>query len=148
MEPNARVRGMSRAVPEWKGKTPDSKVPGAVKLRILNAAGGKCYLSGLPIGSKPWHVEHVKPLSMGGENRETNLKPALVDAHKEKTKKEASIRAKADAIAKRAAGITAPTQKIQSPGFRPPDKESKREAKAAFYQGLARRAMFEERPGA
>ncbi len=139
---------MSRAVPEWIGKTPDSKVPGAVRLRVLNANKGECYLSGVPIGSKPWEVEHVKPLSMGGENRESNLKPALVAAHKAKTKVEAAERAKADAIAKRAAGITAPTQKIKSAGFRGPDKESKREAKAAFYHGLARRPMFEESPHA
>lgn len=140
---------MSRTVKLWEGRTHDSKVPASVRLRIFNRENGVCYLSGIKIASGvKWELEHKVPLSMGGKHSEDNLFPALVGPHKEKTKAEASIRAKADAIAKKAAGITAPTQKIQSAGFRPPDKESKREAKQAFYQGLARRPMFEDTPHA
>ena len=34
-----------RAVPEWIGATPDTKVPERVRLRVFNAYGGVCYLS-------------------------------------------------------------------------------------------------------
>ena len=132
-----------RAVPEWVGKTPDAKVPDRVRLRVLNANKGLCYLSGLPIGSKKWEIEHVKALSLGGENRESNLRPALVEAHKLKTKAEAKDRAKADAIAKKAAGIKPVTQPIQSRGFPgSAPKPDKKEAARSFYQGIARRPMF------
>lgn len=133
---------MSRSVAEWIGKTPDSKVPDSVRLRVFRDHGGKCYLSGAEIRSQPWQLEHVKPLSMGGEHRETNLRPALVDAHKVKTSAEATARAKADAVAKKHLGITEPKQKIQSAGFAP--KPSKAEKNKAYYAGIVWRPMFME----
>jgi 5-methylcytosine-specific restriction endonuclease McrA len=77
---------MSRALPEWCGKTPDTPVPPRVRLRVFEAYGGKCYLSGRKImaGDK-WEVEHIIAIINGGENREKNLAPALKDAHREKT---------------------------------------------------------------
>ena len=134
---------MSRSVTFWVGKTDDSKVPDTVRLRIFRRENGVCYLSGARIeaGSK-WELEHRVPLSMGGKHAETNLFPALVEPHKAKTAAEAKGRAKADAVAKRNLGITAPKQKIQSAGFRGPDKETKRAAKNAFYHELVRRPMF------
>jgi len=110
-----------RSVPEWIGKTPDSKVPDAIRDRVFVRAGGRCYLSGRKImpGDK-WELEHVKPLSMGGEHRESNLRPALVAAHREKTKAEAADRAKADRIRRKHLG-TWPKSKapIKSRGFSP-----------------------------
>lgn len=95
-----------RSVPEWTGKTPDTKVPDIVRDRVFLRAGGRCYLSGRKImpGDK-WELEHVKPLSMGGEHRERNLRPALVAAHREKTKAEAADRAKADRIRRKHLGL-------------------------------------------
>lgn len=88
-----------RSVPEWIGKTPDSKVPERVRLRVFLAHGGVCHISRRPIRvGEAWELEHVKPLSMGGEHRETNMAPALVMAHREKTSREAGERAKADRI--------------------------------------------------
>lgn len=144
---------MSRTVREWVGKTDDAKVPAAVRLRVFKREKGICYLSGVKIGGKKWELEHKVPLAsvdgkVSGLHRESNLFPALVQPHKLKTAEEAAVTAKVNAVAKRAAGITAPTQKIKSAGFRGPDKESKREAKAAFYHGLARRPMFEDTPNA
>lgn len=88
---------MSRSVPEWIGKTDDAKVPTSVRSRVFLTHGGKCHISGRTIraGDK-WELEHVRPLSMGGEHRESNLAPALADAHREKTAAEATSRAKAD----------------------------------------------------
>lgn len=110
-----------RSLPEWIGKTPDSKVPDTVRDRVFMRAGGRCYLSSRKImpGDK-WELEHVKPLSMGGEHRERNLRPALVAAHREKTKAEAADRAKADRIRRKHQG-TWPKSKasIKSRGFSP-----------------------------
>jgi 5-methylcytosine-specific restriction protein A len=88
-----------RTVPEWIGKTPDSKVPAPVRARVFLTHGGKCHISGRTIRpGEAWELEHVKPLSMGGEHRERNLAPALIQPHREKTAQEAGVRAKADRI--------------------------------------------------
>lgn len=108
-----------RATPEWIGKTPDSKVPASVRARVFLRAGGRCYLSGRVIRpGDAWELEHVKPLSMGGEHRETNLEPALVDAHREKTSAEASVRAKCDRIRLKHIGAFPPSKTpLKSRGF-------------------------------
>jgi 5-methylcytosine-specific restriction enzyme A len=137
---------MSRSVAEWCGKSDDAKVPDAVRLRVFRREGGVCYLSGAKIGpGDEWDLEHKVPLAsvpgkVSGLHRESNLFPALVEAHKLKTAREAAERAKADAVAKRHLGITQPTQKIQSAGFKPVDKEAKREARR--IAALASRAAI------
>lgn len=77
---------MARAVPEWVGATPDTPVPPRVRVRVFEAYNGRCYLSGKKImpGDK-WEIEHKRAIINGGENRESNLAPALKDKHAEKT---------------------------------------------------------------
>lgn len=108
-----------RSVPEWIGKTPDSKVPASVRARVFLTHGGKCHISGRVIRpGETWELEHVKPLSMGGEHRETNMAPALALAHREKTAQEAGVRAKADRIRLKHLGIYPKSKaKIRSRGF-------------------------------
>ena len=108
-----------RAVPEWIGPTPDTPAPTRVRLRVFEAHGGRCYLTGRKIGpGDTWELEHVKPLHLGGENRETNLAPALAEAHREKTSREMTAKAKADRIRARHLGIRPPTRrKIPSRPF-------------------------------
>ena len=97
---------VGRSVPEWIGATPDTPAPTRVRLRVFEAYGGKCYLSGRKIqAGDAWELEHVKPLHLGGENRESNLAPALVAAHREKTAREISAKAKADRIRAKHLGI-------------------------------------------
>lgn len=77
---------MARSVPEWIGKTDDTPVPRHVKLRVFNACGGICHISKRKImRGDLWDTDHVRSLGNGGENRETNLAPALRDKHREKT---------------------------------------------------------------
>lgn len=105
----------ARSVPEWIGKNPDSMPPPRVRLRIFQAHGGRCHITGQQIRSgDEWDLDHVVELIMGGENRESNLRPALRRAHREKTKEAMGRRAKADAVAKRALGIARPKQPIRS----------------------------------
>jgi 5-methylcytosine-specific restriction protein A len=107
-----------RSVEEWIGKTPETPAPPRVKLRVFMAHGGRCYLSGRPIrpGDK-WEVEHVLALTLGGENRETNLAPALVEPHKAKTAIDKKLKSQAERRAKKHLGIHRPKGKIQSRGF-------------------------------
>lgn len=95
-----------RAVAEWIGKTPDSKVPPQVRARVFLRADGICHISKRKIRpGEAWELEHVKPLSMGGEHREGNMAPALVQPHREKTAQEARARAKADRVRAKHLGI-------------------------------------------
>jgi 5-methylcytosine-specific restriction endonuclease McrA len=109
-----------RDIEEWTGSSPNAKVPDRIRDRVFFRAKGICHISGrkIVVPRDRWQLEHVKPLSMGGEHRESNFAPALVDAHKEKTAAEAGDRAKADRIRRKANG-TWPKSKtpIRSRGF-------------------------------
>lgn len=109
----------ARALPEWVGKSPDTPVPPRVRLRVFERYGGKCYLSGRKImpGDR-WEIEHVKALIMGGENRESNLAPALAAPHREKTNRDLADKSKADRVRKKHLGIWPKSKaKIRSAGF-------------------------------
>ncbi len=97
---------IGRSVEEWIGKSPDSKPPPTVRLRVFDRYGGKCYLTGRRImpGDK-WDLEHIKSLRNGGQNRESNLAPALVEPHREKTAAEQTDGEKADRIRQKHLGI-------------------------------------------
>ena len=109
-----------RAVKEWFGRTPDSKPPATVLARIFLRHNGICHISKRPIRSgEKWEAEHIKPLSMGGENRERNLAPALTEPHKEKTAAENDMREKADRIRAKHLGIYPKSKApIRGRGFR------------------------------
>jgi len=97
---------MPREVAEWIGKTPDSKIPMRVQLRVWRKWEGKCHLSGVKItGGMAWQLDHIIPLIKNGENRESNLAPATVEAHKAKTREEVGEKAKIDRIAAKHLGI-------------------------------------------
>lgn len=102
---------MSRAVEEWIGKTPDTPAPPRVRLRVFERHNGICYLSGRKIqaGDK-WQLEHPLAIINGGENRESNLAPALVEPHKVKTAEDVEQKAKNDRVRKRHLGIRKPSK--------------------------------------
>jgi 5-methylcytosine-specific restriction enzyme A len=102
---------MPRAVPEWIGKTPDTPVPERVQLRVLRAYDYRCYLTGKEIvPGDDWEIEHKHALILGGENRESNLAPALTEPHKRKTAVEMKVKAKIDRLAKKHRGIKKPSR--------------------------------------
>lgn len=130
-----------RPVEEWTGKKPTSKIPVAVKERILHRQDDKCKLSGAAFGpgNSP-EFDHIVPLRDGGEHKESNLQAISSVLHKAKTKQEASERAKVTHVRQKHMGITAPKAKIQSPGFARSTKP-KPEGKTP----LPPRKMFEKR---
>lgn len=106
-----------RAVPEWIGKTPDTDVPPRVRRRVFDAYGGRCYLTGREIRpGDVWQLEDIKALINGGENRESNKAPALVEPHKEKTKRDVALKAKVARVRNKHLGIKA--KKRAMPGSR------------------------------
>lgn len=77
---------MARSVPEWWGATDDTPVPPRVRLRVFERWKGKDHTTGRKImPGEPWQTDHIVALVNGGENRESNLAPILVDKHKDKT---------------------------------------------------------------
>ncbi|MGY3330080.1 5-methylcytosine-specific restriction protein A [Mesorhizobium sp. USDA 4775] len=110
-----------RSVKEWIGKTPDSVPPPTVRARIFLRANGMCHISQRPIGAgEKWQLEHVKPLSLGGENRESNLRPALVEPHRAKSADENALREKADRVRAKHLGVYPKSKApIRSRGFAP-----------------------------
>ena len=61
---------------------------------------GICHITGRKIDPEldDWDIEHVIPRWAGGEDTLENMRPALKEAHAEKTKQEASDRAKGNRI--------------------------------------------------
>jgi 5-methylcytosine-specific restriction endonuclease McrA len=110
---------VKRAVPEWRGSSPDAAIPTRVKARVWLRCGGRCALTGKKLSAgDDVDFDHITPLSMGGEHRELNLQLVSRAAHREKTAAEAPGRAKAARIhAKHNGYWPASKAKIQSRGF-------------------------------
>lgn len=86
---------MSRTVPEWIGKSDDAAIPPRVRARVFERHGGRCHLTGRLIrAGDQWDCDHIIALINGGEHRETNLAPALRDAHREKTADDVAVKSK------------------------------------------------------
>lgn len=115
---------MARSVPEWIGKTPDTKVPDRVKLRVWERHEGRCHICTAKImAGDLWDTDHVKRLKDGGENRESNLAPAHKRCHARKTAEENRQQAVDDRKRKKHLGITGPKQTIKGRGFRKADPQ-------------------------
>jgi 5-methylcytosine-specific restriction endonuclease McrA len=135
---------MSRAVKEWIGKTPDSKIPPRVRLRVFEAHGGMCHRAKRKImAGEPWAIDHVVALINGGENRESNLAPILIDKHKEKTADDVAEKAKVARKAKANLGLKpAPAKPIQSAGFAPKPAKPSTARQPDKLAALPRRAIY------
>lgn len=117
---------MTRSVPEWIAKHDDQKVPPRVRQRVFDRYEGKCHLTGQTIApGVPWQLDHIVSLILGGEHRESNLAPALVEPHKAKTKVEKAVKSKIAAVRQKHIGIKAAKQTIQSQGFPKRQRERK-----------------------
>ncbi len=114
-----------RAVPEWKGKTPDTKIPKAVRLRVFRTWDGIDYLTGIKIVGKEWEVEHVIALVEGGEHREGNMRPVLKGSQKDKTAAEIGRKSKADRQGAHHAGLAKSKTPMKSRKFTPAEPQRK-----------------------
>jgi 5-methylcytosine-specific restriction protein A len=108
-----------RSVDEWIAKHDDQAIPPRVRLRIFERYQGICQLSKRKImaGDK-WQADHIKALWRGGEHRETNLWPVLVEPHKVKSSEERSVQAKCDRTRKKHLGLYPKSSRpLKSRGF-------------------------------
>jgi hypothetical protein len=70
------------------------------------------------MAGEPWDLDHVVALINGGENRESNLAPALRDKHRQKTREDVREKAKVAAIRQKHLGVRPrPKRKIPSRPF-------------------------------
>lgn len=98
-----------RSVAEWVGKNDDAAIPGGVKERVGRKAGYCCQQCGRAV-RPPLRAEfdHITPLVLGGEHRESNLQFLCHECHGLKTKFDVKLKAKAVRIRKRDMGIRKP----------------------------------------
>jgi 5-methylcytosine-specific restriction enzyme A len=105
---------MTRALPEWIGRTADSVIPARVRLRIFEAQGGCCDECGRKMGvaGERWEVDHAKALILGGENRETNLRALCRNCHAGKTREDVAQKSTEARKRKKHLGLDRPKRKM------------------------------------
>ena len=92
------------------------------RTKIFTDAGGVCHICGGKIaGSERWDVEHVIPLSMGGDDDFNNMRPAHAACHRSKTTDDAGNLAKARRVEAKHIGAHRPKQRINPRAVRQKD---------------------------
>lgn len=100
---------MTRSLEEWIGKTDDAKIPPRVLARIFLAHNGTCHISGRIIRpGERWQADHIRALCNGGEHRESNLAPALIDPHKAKSRMDVAEKSRVARKRKKHLGLNKP----------------------------------------
>lgn len=101
-----------RAVPEWIGETPDTRIPARVRVRIFDRQAGKCAECRRPFVGKDARPEydHKVALINGGENRESNLQALCAWCHKPKTTQDVAEKAVVARKKAKAIGAKTPTR--------------------------------------
>lgn len=93
---------MARSTEEWIGKDDDAVPPPRVRLRVFDSSHGRCYLCERKIAAgEYWQCDHVTALCNGGENRESNLKPACRNCCYRKTDEDVAEKAEVYRIRKK-----------------------------------------------
>lgn len=108
---------MTRSVPEWVATHDDQAIPPRVRIRLFEAAAGRCAVCSRKIGpADAWQADHIIALTNGGEHREGNLQVICDWCHKAKTREDVAIKAKGAKVRARHLGIKAPP-KMRGRGF-------------------------------
>jgi 5-methylcytosine-specific restriction endonuclease McrA len=82
--------------------TPRKKLTPKQRLQLFLEHSGRCFLCRQPIQvGQSYTIEHVLPLALGGSNEWENLAPVHNSCASEKTRKEATERAKGRRIAEK-----------------------------------------------
>ena len=97
---------MSRSTDEWIGKHDDAAIPLRVKERVARASGDLCVKCDRKVGEKlrP-EFDHVTPLILGGQNRESNIQLLCHECHGAKTKLDVKLKAKVARVRQKTFGI-------------------------------------------
>lgn len=70
------------------------------RLAVFERDGGLCHICGAKIDGtrEAWELEHVIPIALGGDDDESNVRPAHVACHKGKSAQDAANLAKANRV--------------------------------------------------
>lgn len=80
---------MTRKLPEWIGKTDDTKIPPRVKLRIFERYDGRCnHCHLLIVGKLLPNYDHIIALANGGRNCESNIQLLCTACHPDKSRED------------------------------------------------------------
>ena len=132
---------MSRSVPLWSSDNHDAAIPTRVRVRLFEAAGGRCAACQRKLGpGDKWQADHIVPLISGGMHSEANLQVLCDWCHKAKSLEDVAIKSKSARIR---ANHVLPRQpsRLKSKGF--PKSAPQRRAStpitkwAAWNQGVA-----------
>lgn len=97
---------MPRSLPEWQAKHDDQAIPARVQDRVANKTCDCCAICTKP--AKPGQVDHVIPLILGGQHRESNLQWICKPCHAAKTALDVKLKAKVARVRKKNLGIRKP----------------------------------------
>lgn len=88
-------------------------------IEFFLAHNGECHICGGKIDAvrEKWEREHVIPIALGGADDDSNMRPAHVKCHREKTDGDVAAIAKARRREAKHMGAQLPKRKIQSRGF-------------------------------
>lgn len=97
---------MPRSVPEWVGKTDDTKVPPRVRERVFRRQQGICPYCNIPMWPGAiFQADHRIALINGGQNRENNLVVVHTNCHRLKTDRDVAEKAKVARVRQKHLGI-------------------------------------------
>ncbi len=127
--------------------TPRRRVPTRERVALIKQFGERCGACGASLSGKLWHLDHIIPLAMGGDDGTGNYQPLCLPCHTAKTVKDVPAIAKAKRVEARNLGIK-PERKIKSRGFAkaaPQNRASRPLTKWSAWN-QARDAGLKERP--
>jgi len=132
---------MPRSVPLWSSDNHDAAIPARVRVRLFEAAGGRCAACQRKLGpGDKWQADHIVPLISGGMHSEANLQVLCDWCHKAKSREDVAIKSKSARIR---ANHVLPRQpsRLKSKGFpkSPGQHNATRQTRkwAAWNQGVA-----------
>lgn len=100
---------MSRTTEEWKGTNDDVAIPRRVRDRVCLRYNDHCIVCIRKVGGAlRAELDHITPLILGGEHRESNLRLLCHECHKVKTAFDVKLKKKVARVRQRHLGIKKP----------------------------------------
>lgn len=96
---------MSRSLPEWIGKTPDTPIPPRVQDRVRERCGNACKGCTRPLRNENGHIDHIIALINDGEHREDNMQLLCEWCHASKTAQDVAMKSRSARVRQRHRGI-------------------------------------------
>ena len=96
---------MTRAVPEWIGKTDSTPAPPRVRDRVRERDGNVCRGCSRQLREERAECDHVVAVINGGKNRESNLQTLCLWCHASKTRCDVAEKSKTYRVRSKHRGV-------------------------------------------